>query len=152
MVFLAPYHWKSTSYHLCADSASLPRHLRPIKFQQHVDPRGEKADSDDDSSDGEPESVKESDRAATYEQMLELMQPQETVAKALRRFGETEHSGDEETTDASRRWPLVGEMTANWPTYPWCSITYEMFCDFVIRLNHSFIWISTWLLIHSLIP
>ena len=65
-----------------------PIALRPPVFQQHFDPR-EKADSDsDDSSDGQPESVKDSDRAATYEQMLELMQPQETVAKALRRLGE----------------------------------------------------------------
>ncbi|KAF0308899.1 CD2 antigen cytoplasmic tail-binding protein 2 [Amphibalanus amphitrite] len=69
--------------------------------KQHFDPRAKAGSDDDDdgSSDGELESVKDSDRAATYEQMLELMQPKETVARALRRLG-----GNKARHSASARW------------------------------------------------
>jgi len=60
--------------------------------------RDDKEESEEESSDDQTEAVKESDKAAMYEQMLELMQSRESVAKALRRLG-----GDK-SRSASARW------------------------------------------------
>ncbi|XP_037092767.1 CD2 antigen cytoplasmic tail-binding protein 2-like [Pollicipes pollicipes] len=66
--------------------------------QQYHDEE-QKDGSDDESSDDQGDALKDSDKAAIYEQMLELMEPNESVAKALRRLG-----GNKARHSAAARW------------------------------------------------